>query len=365
MNDNPTALRVGASGVLSGIRYRVIGRVTMGMTEDGETYYWQEFNLLDDTGRNATLVYEEGEWKLFVMFEPERPMSAAKAAGKRVGDVVNLDGRPVEITLVGESTVYSIEGRAPEGVERGDVAQYFNADTGVEMLVVSWTGDEVECFRGVDVPAEEVTKAFGTQTFSSGPAFRATEEEPSSSSSGTMSKIMVGVVVAVIALAGQTWWKKSQQPAGTKKSATLVVSLPAGRTGSVGGKLCTLTGQTKVEIWRVGSKYDWMEYALDDGSLLVGGMNVGANEWFLFHAEPMDLTPQQAATLRAGSQVTIAGKTLRVEDLFQYRTPTQAGFGVLARNGNDRAIVRWTENAVEVYLGAPVAEKEVLAAFKE
>jgi hypothetical protein len=143
MNENPTQLMVGANGVLSGIRYRVIGRVVMGMTEDGETYYWQEFNLLDDSGRNATLVYEDGEWKLFMMFDPARPMSAAEAEGYRVGDTVNLDGRPVAVTLVGQSRVYYIEGRAPEGVEVGDVAQYFNADTGLEMLVVSWTGDRL------------------------------------------------------------------------------------------------------------------------------------------------------------------------------------------------------------------------------
>ena len=46
------------------------------------------------------------------------------------------------MTLVDESRVYHIEGKAPEGVEIGDVAHYFNAETGNNMQVVSWTGDE-------------------------------------------------------------------------------------------------------------------------------------------------------------------------------------------------------------------------------
>ncbi|MEI9864534.1 MAG: hypothetical protein WDN00_08275 [Limisphaerales bacterium] len=33
-----------------------------------------------------------------------------------------------------------IEGRAPDGVEVGDVANYFNAEAGDMMQVVSWTG---------------------------------------------------------------------------------------------------------------------------------------------------------------------------------------------------------------------------------
>ena len=39
------------TGTLSGTRYRVVGRVVLGMEEGGETYYWNEFNLVDDGRR--------------------------------------------------------------------------------------------------------------------------------------------------------------------------------------------------------------------------------------------------------------------------------------------------------------------------
>jgi hypothetical protein len=229
---------------------------------------------------------------------------------------------------------------------------------------VSWTGDEVEVFRGIDVPAQDVTRAFGIQAVPVAPVLRAGETE--TTSFGGMTKFIVIGIVAVIGFSMYQSWRKPRMPAGIRKSATLVAPLTTGRTGSVGGKLCTLTGQATVEVCRVGAKYDWMEYALDDGSLLVGGMNVGANEWFVFESALPDgeLTPQLAATLGAGKTIALGGKTFRVEDLFQYRTATASGFGLLARVGNDRAIVRWTENGVTAYVGRPIPETEVLAAFK-
>ena len=65
------------TGKLSGTQYRVVGRVVLGEDEDGDTYYWNEFNLESDGGGVATLVYEEteqgGEWRLFRLFEPASP----------------------------------------------------------------------------------------------------------------------------------------------------------------------------------------------------------------------------------------------------------------------------------------------------
>ena len=96
---NPTPLKLGMTANLGGPDYRVVGRVVMGMKDAGETYYWNEFNLVSDDGESATLVFEEtergGEWRLFTLFEPEYPMTAADAATKRVGDQLNLDGRDV------------------------------------------------------------------------------------------------------------------------------------------------------------------------------------------------------------------------------------------------------------------------------
>src|ERR1017187_7685565 len=97
--ENPTRLRIGMLGHFAGKDYRLVGRVVMGVTDDGETYYWNEFNLEAQDGTHADLVYGEtergGEWRLFTMFEPEYPMTAADAASKRGGGRLNLTGTDV------------------------------------------------------------------------------------------------------------------------------------------------------------------------------------------------------------------------------------------------------------------------------
>ena len=382
-NANPTGLRVGMTGRLSGIRYRVAGRVVLGMEQDGETCYWQEFHLLEDGGRSATLVFEETEdgpeWKLFMLFDPLRPLTVAEAAGKRVGDTVNLEGRPVTITLVDESRVYHIEGCPPEGVELGDVANYFNADEGPRMLVVSWTGNEIEYYRGVDVPAQEVRRAFGLPDLAPATAVRSayaarSDEEPSAS--GWISKVAVAALIAIIGYGAYTKWNRSRLQEAPRQSLTRVTLLPTGMTGSLAGKLYTVGGQATVQVFRPASRYNWLEYHLQDDAgkpaLLIGGLNVGANEWFLFQPVPADglPSPRQAAALRVGDAVNFGGRAWRVLDLFQCRVVNREGqapvvgeFGFLARMADDRALVRWSENAIGYFIGRQVPEKEVLAAF--
>lgn len=347
------------TGALSGLHFRVIGRVVMGMDEDGTTYFWQEFNLLDDSGRNATLVFEDGEWKLFMLFDPAQPMTDGEAARKKVGDMVNLDGRPVAVTLVGQSRVYHIEGRAPEGVDLGDVANYFNADTGIEMLVVSWTGNEVEFYRGVDVPTEDISTAFNLPAFTPPPTARAafSDGEDAPQSSGITGKIVMGILVAVLGFVGQSFWKKQKSSSAPRKIASNLTLLPISSTG-------TLVGRATVEISRTGSRYDCHEYHLRDGSLLIAGLNAGDDQWVLLRPAQPDspLVQWQAAALRRGDVVNLDGHALWVQDMFQSRVLSTEGqfpampgmFGVLARSTNEWGIVRWTENYIEYYIGASV-----------
>ena len=161
---NRTPIHVGMAGEFFGKRYRVAGRIVLGENEGGDTYYWTEFNLVDDKGQSADLVFEESEtgaeWRLFVLFEPEYPITAGDARSKRIGDQLNLDGTDVLINLVSRSRIYHIEGQGAEGEDVGDMADYFNAQGGGTRIVVSWTGEEVECYRGMDVSFAMVGKSF-------------------------------------------------------------------------------------------------------------------------------------------------------------------------------------------------------------
>jgi hypothetical protein len=354
--DNPTALTVGKSGKLCGLNYRVIGRVVLGVDVDGETYYWNEFNLLDDSGQSATLVFEETEegpeWKLFIMFDPVEPMTAAEAAHKKVGDTVALNGKPIKVTLVGQSRVYHIEGQAPEGVEVGDIANYFNADTGVEMEVASWTGNEIEFFRGIDVSVDDVASGFNLpveKLTGGGLALADTETEAKPS---VIPKLIPVIIIGVVALIAFTSYFKTERrrlSAAPRKQQTPPSRFP---------------GCSVIEIARTGSRYDWHEYPRGDGALLINGLTGDFSQWHLFRpAQPAaPLTPVAAAALRAGNLLILDSVSLTVRDLFQ--APTTGKFGLLAQSDKEWAVVRWTADNVEYYLGRALTEKEVLAAFK-
>ena len=161
---NPTNLKVGLKGRFAGKEFILTGRVVMGVTIAGETYYWQEYQLQADTGENAVLVFEPDEagnaWRLFTEFNPDYTLTAAEAAAKQVGDSLNLTGTDVRVTLVQSSKVYYLEGQAPEGVTVGSRANYFNAEAGDVMQVVSWTGREVEYYNGLSLSATAVARAF-------------------------------------------------------------------------------------------------------------------------------------------------------------------------------------------------------------
>lgn len=388
---NPTPLHIGMTGTLGGRRYRVAGRVVMGMEDAGETYYWNEFNLVGDGGESVTLVYEEseagGEWKLFTLFEPDNPMSAEEAAAKRVGEMVNLDGTERRVTLVDESRVYQIEGEAPEGVEVGDVARYFNAETGDKMLVASWTGNEIEFFWGADLPHGTVAAAFGVREEAArrsgsnfAGSFLGSQDEESPASSGVV-KVVGGFLALAIAFAAFHSCKPSRSRIVITKTAAPAAPLGIGSEGKLGGKTWHVRGHVVMEIAQVGRVYDRHEYVLsdDDGglALLVCGQQPGDADWVLFTPlEPSTpFAPVQAAALRVGDEVNLDGWVGRVGRLFQAiirqaessdMSGMQIGvvlFGLDAASGSTPLLVRWNDGGILFYRGESLPAKQAVAAF--
>ena len=220
---NPTSLRVGMQGRLLGTDYRVAGRVVLGMQEGRQTYYWQEFNLVSQTGESVTLVYEPteagAEWRCFTLFEPEYPLTAQDAATKPTGACLNLDGTDVRVTLIGNSRVFHIEGQAPEGVEIGDVAHYFNAEGRGARIVVSWTGEEVECYRGDDLSEAAVRAAFNLPSTKLGSGLNV-RSGPKTALPSQVWITVVGVfLVGVVGFVAWTLWRPKPLNPALKESA--------------------------------------------------------------------------------------------------------------------------------------------------
>ena len=330
---NPTRLRIGMHANFGGRDYRLIGRVVMGVTDDGETYYWNEFNLEARDGRCADLVYEEtergGEWRLFTMFEPEYPMTAADAATKRVGDSLNLTGTDVRVTLRDTSRVYHIESKAPEGVEVGDVANYFNAEAGDAMQVVSWTGEEIEFYNGVNLTSGVVNSAFNLTPEPTGFArnFSALSGAGASHYDSGFKFLLKagGVIILFFIIFGRGLsCSTNHEAAPVKRIAAGPPPLAVGSAGKWHDKNYRVTAHAVVEIARVGLIFDRHEYELTDDrgmkALLVCGDQPKASDWTVYEPFLMLVpppSPGQMAAMKAGDFLKLDGFSGKVGELFR------------------------------------------------
>jgi hypothetical protein len=390
--ENPTRLRIGMHGNFGGKDCRLVGRVVMGVTDAGETYYWNEFNLECTDGTSADLVYEEkergGEWRLFTLFDPEYPMTAADAATKRVGDRLNLTGTDVRVTLVDTSQVYRIEGTAPEGVEVGDVANYFNAEAGGIMQVVSWTGEEVEFYNGVNLASGVVNSAFNLppepSAFGGGKIFSSLSSSGSGNyNSGVKFALQAAFVLFLFFLIfGRTLSCSTDYEASpVKKVSAGTSSLTLGASGKLNDKHYRVTGHAVVEIAEVGRDFERHEYELtdDDGmtGLLVCGLNPGEKNWTLF--TPLSPLPpptaKECAAKKIGDTVNVDGIVGPVREIFLSTFHQAEGtaavdgqngspwFGYLAQAEYSSLFVRWNSRIISFQRGKSVAAKAAIAAF--
>lgn len=390
--ENPTPLRVGMAGTLNGWRVKVAGRIVLGVQDGGETYFWNEYHLRDDSGNSATLVFEETEegpeWKLFRDFSPLRMLSVREGAAKKVGDTVNLDGTPVAVTLVGSSRVFHIEGQAPEGVETGDIATYLNADTGSRMLVVSWTGEDIEYYEGLDAPNDAVADAFGFPRNALQPVAALSGSAFNSRAVRFVPKVVMGMM-ALFTLFGFfscfsfkfTSGSSGSTAAPRPKLAAPAFRLPTGAQGSLAQHRYLINGHAVVEVARTSGRHDRHEYILRDESntdaLLVNGLSGGTKEWHLLRpvAAPAGLTPFEAATKRTGSLVPVEGQMARIVDLYLSKAvatdgpaaaalqPNAVQYGFVARDGDHWILARWNEQRIEWHRGTTIPDPDVSAAL--
>jgi hypothetical protein len=365
--------------------YRIAGRVVLGEEEAGQVYYWTEFNLVGPEGESADLVFEETEfgpeWRLFILFEPENPLSAADAASKRVADRINLEGTDVEITRVGRSRIYHIEGTGAEGEDVGDIAGYFNAKEGRIKIVVSWTGEEVECYRGEDIPFESVRNAFKLDPETAA-RFVRTVTKPKAASLFAKGMILVCIIAAgaLVFIGVDLFRNKSAYPSAVAVTTLSAPAVKLGSSGSLNGSTWQVQRHVSVQIAEVGRRYERHEYELrnSDGNsaLLIYGFSPGQKDWYLFTPVELlvPLTPLAAATMRVGQTIDVEGGSARITALFQTvvraadtaeRENSADGtalYGFVARSPSTTLVARWNSDRITVCHGTPLRPEQVAAA---
>ncbi|MCM2274443.1 MAG: DUF4178 domain-containing protein [Candidatus Didemnitutus sp.] len=387
---NPTALRLGMTGMINGRRYKVVGRVVLSMVaDDGETYYWNEFNMADESGTTATLVYEETgigpEWKWFTLFEPRKPLTVAEAAAKRVGDTVEFEGRQIPVELVDESRVVYIEGQAPEDVEVGDVARYFNANPGGgKMWVASWTGEDIEFYLGKTLGRKHVEAAFGLprqRREAAGSGFWAFSID-AARQVGWSTWFWVAILVAYF---GVMIFENYEPPARVlpppEMKAAPTFRLPARARANLDGKSVEVAARSVSECLLTRARFKQHEYLLRDEagaeSLLWNGWAGHASVWVLLREieMPKKFDALTAAKLRNGSKVKIDGREFAVTELMLGRLseidgasaathwPSKELCGFVARAGDEWLVCRWSAGGLRCYLGRAIPSPTVMVAF--
>jgi hypothetical protein len=388
--ENPTRLRLGMRANIRNRNYQLVGRVVLGVTDNGVTYYWNEFNLQAADGTTTTLVYEEGEqggeWRLFLRFEPETPLTAAEAATRRVGDPLDLNGTEVRITLLDTSRVYYIEGQGPEGLAVGDEANYFNAETSGVMQVVSWTGEEVEFYNGVNLSRWVVNSAFDLppepRVFGGGHLYFALIGTGSGGSVNTVVGF-IGIGCAVVALIGFAGGFGSARSTSAPVPHLVAGAAPltVGMAGKLFDKYYHVTAHALVEIARVGMICDRHEYELADDqgrkTLLVFGNPPADGDCILF-APSFPMAPpsaQQLAAKKVGDPVGLDGFTGTVQNIFlstikqsdaDGASGLQAGtvwYGLDAKADGQWLLARWNLGSLNFYQGLSVAAPTVTTGF--
>ena len=155
---NTTPLKPGMKARFGSVDYELIGRIVWSMVEEGEKYYWTEFQLLGADGSTYFLELDEGQWKLSQKFTPLTPFDPTKDYS--VGMHVTLDSAAATITDRAVATIEHIEGELTYRAEVGDVMQYVDAKRVSTFYSVEWTEESIEYYRGRYLSEREVLQAF-------------------------------------------------------------------------------------------------------------------------------------------------------------------------------------------------------------
>ncbi len=369
--NNPTELRIGMSGPLFDRTYTIRGRVVLSTDIGGERYYWHEFFLKADSGEEATLVFEETDggptWKYFEYLEPQKPLSVIDASRITEGDRIKIDDFSGVVDFVGSSTVRAIDGEAPEGIERDDYSQFFNA-SGKNTLVVSWANGEVEHYIGQTITRKIVRDAFGhelpAKTKSSSRREQIASAAGSDSSPTSWLNYAIIAVVAIIFLAQLLPSCSSESKFQNRLPPT--TQLDPAKTISLQNRPQRIVSTAIIEyatssFTRQGRLYELVD---DNGihSQLLQGIENDPQKWTLLdgltNSAVTERTPKQFGALKYQASFDLNGQRHRIIELFRLRvTRCEAGtpdafylgkirYGFISENEKGRTLFDWDEQSI-------------------
>lgn len=385
--ENPTPLRLGLSGRISGQEYRIVGRAAMSTEFGGQTYGWQEFLLQTPSGERATLVYEDQEdgaqWKLFVSLAESSSISLDAVTTLKVGDSLVIEGRSTRVTFTGNSVVAFAEGELPEGMATGVVDQFLNAESGTVLYVISWRPGRLEVFRGMNLPTYAVEAAFRVTLPTAKPAWKNTDwsidtTDVSAGHQGLrwlnfVVSIFIGLIfLFLLGTAISTRSPAVSRPIREEPAPKMALALGGNvQTKALSGRV---RGHSQVQVAKVGAIYQrhdyWISTADSDSVWLIQGGGGNTDGWQQLNEvpTPSSLRPVRAAELRMGDVYPIGGKPFTIISLFRQTFRSIEGtapewvkaddswLGLAGQSGEDRCVVIWKLDEIRSFVGKKVAK---------
>jgi hypothetical protein len=256
-------------------------------------------------------------------------------------------------------------------------------------VVASWTGAEIEFYRGRHLGGNAVAEAFQIPASSLGPGqFGSTGD---GSASGTSRMRWIGPAVAITVLLfmlahapASCRSRGRARPETIERAAAPACDFHPGDRGHLGGLDLRILSQARVEVAEVGRIHERHEFLLEaaDGTrfLLLSGWAAPGGDWY-FCREPDPrprLNPAEAAALPRGAKVEVGGLTGTVTSLFRCTGGTLEGLpahgllpspgeilsGLMARSGPDVLVARWDARNIRWHHGKAIPAAEVRSAFR-
>jgi len=150
-NQREPVVPLGTRGALKGITWDVIGFQTRAVTEDDETFEWEEYLLFNPYKGFRYLIQYEGHWSFVTALEP-MPTVAGNRAYFEKHIYKHFSTSPARTTFV--------LGEFPWRVKLGDLC---NASDYVDpplILSAEETNNEINWSQGEYIPGSEIWKAF-------------------------------------------------------------------------------------------------------------------------------------------------------------------------------------------------------------
>lgn len=141
-------IRPGMKARIGGKEFVAVGRIGYTQREEGKTYAWEEWVLLDPDGDARYLEYDEGKWTLSGPFTPREAPSAVKLSGATEGNGFRIDGALATVKDAGDCQVSGVEGEIPWPVAAGQSLHFVDLEAGSAFYSAELDGGEIEWFRG-------------------------------------------------------------------------------------------------------------------------------------------------------------------------------------------------------------------------